>query len=48
MCAKLYEGPTEPIAGPTFPIDVATDPRADGKSNPRTDMNIVPSTNIPI
>ena len=34
-CAKLSTGLTEPIAGPIFPKEEATAPRAEVKSRPK-------------
>ena len=45
--AKLSVGPTEPIAGPTLPSEVATAPIAEVKSKPMRAITKVPITNIP-
>ena len=43
---KVYEGPTSPIPGPTFPSVAATDPIAVIKSTPINDIMIDPIEKI--
>jgi len=44
----LYAGPTVPIPGPTFPIQVAAAPIAEIKSTPKKQRAIEPATKIKI
>lgn len=45
-CAKLSTGPTEPIAGPTLPREVATAPMEVLKSIPVPTKIVLPTKNM--